>query len=276
MADLTSIEKLKLEKFLGMASGYVLDFSNRAFHEFVLDTVGVDIYDARYDYASGSKANRLRGFWGKEPNFRVGILLAGLLEYFRTSRQLNRQGSAEPEDQLLHECSKIAERLQQDLPVDQTEAIRAYSPDRAFSVLAQSIRESIRKDEPELALDRLHTFTVKYIRHLCDRHLIKYDRTIPLHGLFGMYVKHLKSQGLIASEMTGRILKASISILESFNEVRNEQSFAHDNPLLSHEEASLIFNNIAASIAFLESTEKDVFGLTDQGDPIKKDDEIPF
>ena len=37
MADLTSIEKLRLERLFGMGSGYVLDFSNRTFDEFILD-----------------------------------------------------------------------------------------------------------------------------------------------------------------------------------------------------------------------------------------------
>ena len=32
--------------------------------------------------------------------------------------------------------------------------------------------------------------------------------------------------------MTMRILKSSISVLEAFNDVRNSQSLAHDNPVL--------------------------------------------
>ncbi|PYT91428.1 MAG: hypothetical protein DMG36_18475 [Acidobacteria bacterium] len=62
MSDLTSAEKRKFEQLLGMRSGYVLDFSNRTFTEFVLDSTGRDIFDSRYEYASASKANRLRAF----------------------------------------------------------------------------------------------------------------------------------------------------------------------------------------------------------------------
>ena len=60
MSDLTAVEKRKLEKFLGMETGYVLDFSNRSFTEFVRDSTGQNIYDPRYDYGSGSKAKRTR------------------------------------------------------------------------------------------------------------------------------------------------------------------------------------------------------------------------
>jgi hypothetical protein len=80
MSDLTFLEKRKFEQFLGMATGYVLDFSNRTFAEFVLDSTGRDIYDSRYEYASGSKANRLRAFWQKEENAVVGKLMSDMLD----------------------------------------------------------------------------------------------------------------------------------------------------------------------------------------------------
>ena len=56
MSDLTSSEKRKLERLFSMGGGYVLDFSNRTFSEFIEESVRRDIYDARYDYGSGSKA----------------------------------------------------------------------------------------------------------------------------------------------------------------------------------------------------------------------------
>jgi hypothetical protein len=68
MSDLTNLEKRQFERLLEMGGGYVLDFSNRTFAEFVTDSVGRDIYDARYAHGSGSKANLLRGFWKQETN----------------------------------------------------------------------------------------------------------------------------------------------------------------------------------------------------------------
>jgi len=38
-------ERHNLEKFLGMSSGYVLNFSDRTFAEFVFEAVGIDIHD---------------------------------------------------------------------------------------------------------------------------------------------------------------------------------------------------------------------------------------
>ena len=109
------------------------------------------------------------------------------------------------------------------------------------------------RDELEASLDRLHTFIVKYVRLLCETRGISVDRDKPLHSLFGEYVKHLKQGGHLESEMTARILKSSISTLEAFNDVRNNRSLAHDNPILGYEEALLIFNHVAASARFLRS-----------------------
>lgn len=51
MADLTYIERANIEKFLGMKSGYVMDFSDRTFQEFVGEVVSLDIDNEKYHYA---------------------------------------------------------------------------------------------------------------------------------------------------------------------------------------------------------------------------------
>jgi hypothetical protein len=60
MADITNTEKRKLEKLLDMGGGYVLNFSNHTLDDFVMDSIGRSIYDPRYTYGSGSKANQMR------------------------------------------------------------------------------------------------------------------------------------------------------------------------------------------------------------------------
>lgn len=77
---LTNVEKMKLERALGMASGYVLDFSNRTFEEFFKDVVGVEIYAERYNQGSGSKANRLRAFWSTASDEELLKFLEGILD----------------------------------------------------------------------------------------------------------------------------------------------------------------------------------------------------
>ena len=89
----------------------------------------------------------------------------------------------------------------------------------------------------------------------CEPHGITITRDKPLHSVFGEYVKALRDGGYLESAMTERILKSSISVLEAFNDVRNNKSLAHDNPILNYEESLLIFNHVAASVRFIKALE---------------------
>lgn len=80
MAQLSIVERRQLEKLFDMGGRYVLDFSNRTFEEFVADSVGIEVYDDKYHHGSGSKANRLRGFWKLESNEPVGKLIRDVVE----------------------------------------------------------------------------------------------------------------------------------------------------------------------------------------------------
>jgi len=276
MSDLSSIDKVKLEKMFEMEGGYVLDFSNITFREFIIDNTNIDISDGKYDYASGSKANRLKAFWAKEANYIVGKIISAFLEYWKTKKLINHIEISQTEQALFDDCYTIAERLKQDSIVENIDAIQPYSNDKEFSVLAKSIRESIQNNVPEEALDRLHTYVVKYTKKLCDKYGISYDRNKPLHSLFGEYVKYLRQNRFIESEMTERILKSSISILESFNDVRNYKSLAHDNPILNYHESVLIFNNVSSAIKFIEAIEAEQSEVDEQDEVQAEWDEIPF
>ena len=89
MSNLTNLEKQIFEKLFDMKSGYVLDFSNNSFQEFIKTGVNIDIFDEKYEkacddsgYANCSKANRLRCFWDIESDPIVYKLLKELLEYY--------------------------------------------------------------------------------------------------------------------------------------------------------------------------------------------------
>ena len=100
---MTHVEKRSLEEFLQMGNGYVLDFSNRTFQEFVLDSTGLDIDDQSVG-GLGSKATRLRHLWNSQPNHVVGKLLKDLTEYLQH------------ESPLRDKCQKVADRLLESAP----------------------------------------------------------------------------------------------------------------------------------------------------------------
>lgn len=70
----------------------------------------------------------------------------------------------------------------------------------------------------------------------------------------GEYIK--AKRGILESNMSERILKSNISILEAFNDVRNNQSLAHDNIVLNKIESKFIFNSVVNAIKFLRAVEE--------------------
>ena len=86
MANLTYVDKLQLEKLLGMGSGYVLNFSDKTFQEFVVDSVGIDMYAPGMDAGGTSKAKRLRYFWKMQPNQVASKLLLALCDYYQVTK----------------------------------------------------------------------------------------------------------------------------------------------------------------------------------------------
>lgn len=265
MAEIKLQEKTKIEKFLDMGSGYVSNFSDRTFREFISETADLDIEDPKYHFSSNSKANRFRQFMKVEDNYTVGKVLTELINYHFEILKEKKSNSwynfdndeFELKELLYKECIKITERLKENL-VNDINSIRPNTDDVDFKKLSESIKDSIEKNLPEIALDRLHTFVMKYIRELCKKHKIDFTQEEALHSIFGKYVKFLISKNHIESEMSQRILKTSISNLDSFNDIRNNKSFAHDNPILNYQESILIFNSISSTIKFIEALENSI------------------
>lgn len=256
MSDLKSIDRLKLEKFFGMGGGYVCDFYNKSLQDFVLEITGIDIYVIEYEENGNSKANRLRTFWKKESNYVVSKLIREMSEYWKSQKYSTTEGITPAELALHEECIKISDRLIESTPIENIDDLTPNSDDKNFTQLSIMIKEALMKDEPQNVLDRLHTFTVKYLRELCNNHSIPFTKETPLHSLMGTYIKYLTAQGYIESGVTEKILKSSISILEEFNHVRNNQSLAHDNTVLNYTESVLITNNIIASVKFIRTIEE--------------------
>jgi len=78
MAKLTFNEKKLVETVFDMSGGYVLDFSNREFREFMKDVVQYDIYEK---YHGLSKAKILREFINDESDVYVGKAIVLLINY---------------------------------------------------------------------------------------------------------------------------------------------------------------------------------------------------
>lgn len=111
MAALKTIDKQILERLFQMGGGYVLDFSYRTIGEFFTDEWGIDFFDEKYNYASGSKANRMRGFWKVADNELAGRSILKLVEYIENKIVLGDFKKRDYPNAQIEAAKKIAKRL---------------------------------------------------------------------------------------------------------------------------------------------------------------------
>lgn len=254
MAVLTFQEQNTIESLLDMGSGYVSNFSDRTFRLFMGDIYNIDIYDSKYEDQGTSKAKRLRTFLKKENNFVVAEALEKLLD----NQKAIDQDTGNVRENLYTKTNQIITRLKNDYPVENISSIRPVDEDTNFTLLAQSVRRSIENNTIIEAIDRLHTYMVRYVRQLCNKHNITFNNSDALNGIFGSYVRYLRENSLVTSTMTIEILGSYVKIFDKYNNTRNNESLAHDNNLINDKEALLILNSIANLIRFVDDLERNL------------------
>ena len=104
-------EKKIIEKFLGMDSGYVLNFSNRTFSDFFIENFKINIYDDKYADRGESKAKRLRTFWEKESNTLVADSIIKMIEWWESDSLINEEEITNNQKVLAEKCKEIANNV---------------------------------------------------------------------------------------------------------------------------------------------------------------------
>ena len=103
MANIDFVEKEYFEQLFGMRSGYVLDFSNSSFQEFIYSIMKIDIYSK---YHGLSKAKILRKIIAEYDNVTVGKLLLEIMRYMQAKNMIEDKDTA-----LFKKCAEIGNRL---------------------------------------------------------------------------------------------------------------------------------------------------------------------
>ena len=106
------------------------------------------------------------------------------------------------------------------------------------------------------AVDRVHTAFHGYLKALCSEAEIQFDPGAGITDLFKLLRRHhpdLQPSGPRANDIT-KILRATASILDALNPVRNLASGAHPNPdVLNPPEATLVINLSRSLLNFINA-----------------------
>lgn len=172
MSSLSMADRQILEKHFGMASGYVLNFSDRTFGEFVSEAVDCFIHDEKYTTGGTSKANKLRTFWKIESDYMAGKIILAMVDYEAT---LNTAPDEETKVRA-EKCRQIATRLLAGGP--SLNPLKEHAKVLNANHLAEQIRRleaSVEKD-PALAIG-----TAKELIETCCKTILA-ERGKPVSG----------------------------------------------------------------------------------------------
>lgn len=144
MANLTTIEKQILETLFQMRAGYVLNFSDRSMEEFFRDDLEIEIFDEQYRYASGSKANCMRGFWITANNSIVGLSILKLIEYIDNQIMLGNLESDDFPDNLINKGKHIGKQLSEETTEVKHISEASYSDNTISIILNKEVFEHVK------------------------------------------------------------------------------------------------------------------------------------
>lgn len=241
------------DRIFHSADGNVLDFTTRTMDEWFQETCGLQIFQTRFQFEGTSKGKTLRGFVAVAEPRLVARVLRALWIYRCKLENFTEQDSSE-EALLSAWFQQFVTELDATTTMPIEDAIRNFSDDTTLAKLRASIAEDLIGEKPDVALDRIHTYCVKRLRHLLAAKGTTYDSDTPLDALFGAYGRILKDTGAV-SEFALPTLRVQHKLFDGLNQARNNRSFAHDNELLSLSEAQFMVDCTLASLAFIERIE---------------------
>lgn len=235
--------------------GYVLDFSDRTISEFFEDEFRIDFEDPKYATNGSSKRNRLTTLISEESALVVTKVLRALWD--RREGLIRRGGGSrdkETEEEVKRKFLSIIASIEGSNDGPRTDALERYSSDRTLDELIQDLERDLQANKPEAAMDHLHTYCMKKFAHLLETRGIECGEKEPLNARLGKYRNALVRERTL-SAFTDKALKSAIALFENYNDIRNNHSFAHDNPILEPAEARYVFDTVSAILIFVRAIE---------------------
>ncbi|MCW4467268.1 abortive infection family protein [Glutamicibacter sp. MNS18] len=243
--SLAKNEVLQLvNRYIGVESGYLGDFSYRTHTDFYPEYCG--IYDIFPDEIEGTTRGRFIAILTAESPDRQAKILRGVLERFPPNTDARQQFK-----------STIDTWIQQ---LEGTPVVASPMPIASMStVVKQALIDAenlIRTSGPASAVDRVHTALHGHMNELC----VHANIALPERPTLQVAVKKLRENhpGLAPSgqrtDEISRVLYSMAATLDALTTLRNNASPAHPNEaLLGDNEALLAINAARTIFAYIDS-----------------------
>lgn len=259
MGVLSFIEKQTICRLFGISDGYIFKFwSDRGNYnknitqQLILESCGIDIYKDK-PYKDLSQQKCVEKIWNDCSPQVVANLLSALSDYFCFAMGTDFWSDEDGYD--YRQVEEIIKRLKS------TPAVSLPTQETAdLKLILSDIEANVQAGKPELVIDRLHTFATKYIRETCQKHNIAIADEKGDHYALDALVARLKGwyerENYFESEFCVVAIRNTINIFAKYNDLRNNKSAAHPNPLLQKAEAEYAVKVVADTLMFIDSIEK--------------------
>ena len=213
MADLKHKDRVLLEKALVMESGWVLDFSDRTFGNFIAEVLNFDVHEKYRN--CGSKANKMRAIWKIESNEDVVKLLENIADtYIHKNNEFY-----EPITNIIAELKS------------QCQQIKNHERIRDFKFLQDFINdanEHYQNGKYWPVITNARTILEITFEEICKRRSLTFnDKSIittfkNIRKYFGMDAKNIEYPDYIKC-----LISNTVTLVNSIAEVRNKASSSH-------------------------------------------------
>jgi len=287
MTNLSFIEKQTIYRLFGISEGFIFKYwSDRGYHskndtkDIILEACGINIYE-HPDYKSLSQQKCIEKIFNKCSPHTIAKLLDTLCEYFAFKMGSDCWSSEDGYD--YDEVQKIIKRLKTESVVDLPQNNNIPN----INLLLNDIKTNIEKNTPEMAIDRLYTFSIEFFKEICAKHNIalQADRNgnYTLTYLAATLKKWYEDNNFFESEFVTIAIGHSFSLFDKFNFLRNNKSPAHANILLNKTESEFVVRIVADTLMFIHNVEncsKATSNVVPWDGGVLftnfKDDELPF
>lgn len=247
MSGMTRMEIMKLvNRYIGVAGGYLADFSYRTHADFYPEFCNLDIN--QYDMLGTTRERFIEIISKASPADQAKIVRGILAKYPADPSKLESR-TKDIHDEFLALAARLeaASPIGSPQPVITSEVVQRAIADAESLISTRGATSSV---------DRLHTALHGYLKAVCDSASIAHSPDTSMNALFKLIREQhpaFTSLGPRAQDIT-MVLRSLGGIIDAMNPVRNNASMAHPNKeLLDPPEAMLVINAARTVLHYLDA-----------------------
>lgn len=220
--------KNRLDSLL-IQNGYVLDFSDKTFENFVLESVDEDINNEKYLILGASKGKRLKSFWKNAEKQKIIKLSLDLLDHWDRITQIKEERDIKSYEI----CKEYFEKLiNSNYNLVKTTIESKLNNDvLSHKFISEQIEKANRKIETSDysgAITNSRTLIEQVLKELCLRFKLEIDNSGDLQKLYKIVANNMNLKITENSpENIKQILSGFINIINGIAPLRNLASDAH-------------------------------------------------